>query len=136
MVASYLVQRSTVFMFNKKLFGFIHLLATLCGLLIIGSCKRHHDLKKTQWQLVDVNEPGVYKGDVFIYFITDTTLLSKYTELNRTQTERYALKGDTLFMGLKLADTLLISSHTRDSLVLKGKNISFHFAAMKNQPAR
>jgi hypothetical protein len=123
-------------MFNNKRNGLIHLFTIFCGLLMVSSCKRQHDLKKTQWQLVDVNEPGVYKGDVYIYFVTDTTLLSKYTELNRTQTEPYALKGDTLFMGLKLTDTLLISSHTNDSLVLKGKDISFHFAAMKNKPTR
>jgi hypothetical protein len=97
------------------------------------SCQQKYELKKTQWQLVDVKEPGFYKGDVLINFITDTTLLSRYTEVNRTQVEPYALRGDTLFMGMKLTDTLIISSLTADSLILFGKDISFHFAAIKNK---
>jgi hypothetical protein len=99
--------------------------------MIVG-CKRPHDLKNTKWQLIDTKQPGVYKGDVLIYFTTDTTLVSRYTELKRTQTETYALHGDTLFMGVDLADTLIIKSQTADSLILKGTDIDFHFAAIKD----
>jgi hypothetical protein len=115
----------------KKLFS--HMFWYCSTAFILAGCNTKQELTNSQWQLINVQDPGVYNGDVFMFFESDTTLVSRYTSLNKTQREPYLLHEDTLFIGPANRDTLLILKRTSDSLVLQSNAITFHFAAFGQQ---